>query len=204
MGIALIVAGAAGLVTVGALNWNLVRDKLKGAWSGIKQWFNTSVKPKLTLSYWKEKFSNIGKGLTQKIKDGVNSGIALFNRFIAWINQKMRLSWNAFTFLGKTIFPAGSFQLLRIPSIPALAQGAVLPANKPFLAMVGDQKNGTNVEAPLETIKQALAEVMAMQGTGDTIIRFTGDLAQLGRVLKPVIDKENRRVGDSLAEEVFG
>lgn len=42
--------------------------------------------------------------------------------------------------------------------IPKLATGAVLPANREFLALVGDQKHGTNVEAPLSTIKQALRE----------------------------------------------
>ena len=68
------------------------------------------------------------------------------------------------------------------PQIPYLAQGAVLPANKPFLAMVGDQKHGTNVEAPLATIQEALANVLAQQGMGGDIhITFTGDLAQLGR-----------------------
>ncbi len=39
-----------------------------------------------------------------------------------------------------------------------LAEGAVLEPNKPFWAIVGDQTQGTNVEAPLETIKQALRE----------------------------------------------
>ena len=48
-----------------------------------------------------------------------------------------------------------------LPQIPYLAQGAVLPANKPFLAMVGDQTHGTNVEAPLATIQEAVAAVMA-------------------------------------------
>ena len=47
-----------------------------------------------------------------------------------------------------------------LPRIPQLARGAVLPANKPFLAMVGDQRNGTNIEAPLETIQEALANVL--------------------------------------------
>lgn len=202
LGIGLIAVGAAGLVTVGAMNWNAIQDKLKDVWDGIKRWFNSSVKPKLTLSYWKEKFSNIGEGLKQKIKDGVNSGIALFNRFISWINQKMKFSWGDFSILGEKVISAGSFQLFKLPPIPALAQGAVLPANKPFLAMVGDQKNGTNVEAPLETIKQALAEVMATQGAGDININFTGDLAGLARVLKPVIDKENKRVGGNLVTEV--
>ena len=44
--------------------------------------------------------------------------------------------------------------------IPHLATGAVLPPNQPFLSIVGDQSRGTNVEAPLDTIKQAVAEVM--------------------------------------------
>lgn len=201
LGLALIAAGAVGLVTVGAMNWNAIKEKLSTVWAGIKQWFDTNVKPKLTLTYWKEKFSNIADGLVQKIKDGVNAGIGLFNRFIDWLNEKLKLSWGDFSIGGVKIIDKGSFQLLKLPKIPLLAQGAVLPANKPFLAMVGDQKNGTNVEAPLETIKQALAEVMAAYGGGggDIVIRFEGDLAQLGRALKPVIDTENKRVGPSLA-----
>lgn len=56
--------------------------------------------------------------------------------------------------------PFASLPKLNFFRIPKLAQGAVLPPNQPFLSMVGDQKSGTNVEAPLETIKQAVAEVM--------------------------------------------
>ena len=52
--------------------------------------------------------------------------------------------------------------------VPALAQGAVIPPNRQFLAMLGDQTTGTNVEAPLETIKQAMAETLAgWQGSAD-------------------------------------
>lgn len=46
------------------------------------------------------------------------------------------------------------------PQIPYLAKGAVLPPNKPFMAVVGDQTHGTNVEAPLTTIQEAVAIVM--------------------------------------------
>lgn len=44
--------------------------------------------------------------------------------------------------------------------IPRLAQGAVIPPNREFMAVLGDQKSGTNIEAPLDTIKQAVAEVL--------------------------------------------
>ena len=53
--------------------------------------------------------------------------------------------------------PMRTFQA---PQIPYLARGAVLPANRPFLAMVGDQKHGTNIEAPLATIQEAVSVVM--------------------------------------------
>lgn len=49
--------------------------------------------------------------------------------------------------------------------IPMLATGAVIPPNAPFMAMLGDQKHGTNIEAPLDTIKQAVREVMG-SGSG--------------------------------------
>lgn len=54
-----------------------------------------------------------------------------------------------------------------MPQIPKLANGAVLKPNAPFLAMVGDQKHGTNIEAPLETIKQGLREVQQENGIGN-------------------------------------
>lgn len=46
------------------------------------------------------------------------------------------------------------------PQIPYLAQGAVIPPNREFMAVLGDQSHGTNVEAPLATIQQAVAAVM--------------------------------------------
>jgi phage-related protein len=82
-------------------------------------------------------------------------------------------------------------------SIPKLAQGAVIPPNREFMAVLGDQKKGTNIEAPLDTIKQAVAEVY--RGSTDNInINFSGSLSQLARVLNPQISRENRRVGTSL------
>lgn len=52
-------------------------------------------------------------------------------------------------------------------SLPRLATGAVLPANQPFLSVVGDQKHGTNIEAPLDTIKQALKETLQGMNMAD-------------------------------------
>ena len=135
-----------------------------------------------------EKLAGITKG-------AVNGVISVVNSLIAAVGNAINALFDLLSF--NINLPGGGSIGMRlpqvsIPQIPYLAQGAVLPANKPFLAMVGDQRNGTNVEAPLETIKQALAEVMAQYGGGNVEVVFTGDLAALGRVLAPVVSKAQR------------
>lgn len=196
LGIALIAAAtaAAGLVSVSNLNWNAIKEKLASMWTGIKNWFNTSVKPKLTLAYWKTKFANIATGLTQKIKDGINAAISLFNRFISWINSKMSFSWGDKYLLGQKIISAGSIQLFTIPQIPMLAKGAVIPPNAPFMAMLGDQKHGTNIEAPLSTIQEAVAMVMQDYSAAN-LAGHEATVAVLREILEAVLGIE---IGDKV------
>lgn len=61
-------------------------------------------------------------------------------------------------------------------SIPALARGAVIPPNREFLAVLGDQRSGTNIEAPLATIEQAVENVMSRFGGGNADIHITVEL----------------------------
>lgn len=62
----------------------------------------------------------------------------------------------------------GGIFVPQIPSVPVphLATGAVIPPNAPFMAMLGDQRHGTNIEAPLDTIKQAVREVVGNGSNG--------------------------------------
>lgn len=158
LGIALIAAGAAGLATWAKVNWDFVLDKLKAIWESVKNWWNTNVAPKLSLEFWKEQFSNIKEGFEAKVKDAVNAGITVFNKFIQWINKKMNISWKSLKLFGQEIIPSGSFQLLTIPEIPKLAQGAVIPPNREFMAVLGDQTSGNNIEAPEDLIRQIVRE----------------------------------------------
>ena len=161
LGLGLILAGAAGLAAAIAPNWDFILEKLQGAWANIKNWWDTKIAKFFTFAFWKQKFSAIGESLVSTVKNAVNAGISLFNRFINWINSKLVISWPSIPFLG---ISAGSYQLLRIPNIPLLAQGAVIPPNREFLAVLGDQKHGTNIEAPLDTIQQAAAQAFAEMG----------------------------------------
>ncbi len=79
--------------------------------------------------------------------------------------------------------------------IPQLAHGAVIPPNKEFLAVLGDQKSGTNVEAPLSTIKQAVMEALA-QGSREPInVNLVVDGKTLARVVVPNINNMTRAAG---------
>lgn len=200
LGMALMAAGATGLVTVGSINWNALQEKLKSVWNGIKEWFNSTVKPCLTLAYWQEKFSvisdaigNVFSSVWEWIQNLWNEIVGFFNGFVGMWNSVFGGGGSGGSY--GTTSGASAYSMMPetpITRIPALARGAVLPANKPFLAMVGDQKSGTNVEAPLETIKQALAEVLGESGL-DVDINFTGSLSQLARVLTPEITKRQRQ-----------
>ena len=53
--------------------------------------------------------------------------------------------------------------------VPYLAHGAVIPANREFLAVLGDQKSGTNIEAPLDTMLQAFKQALSEMGGGSNV-----------------------------------
>lgn len=190
LGIALILAGAKGMAKYAPADWNALLKKIQSVWSSIKTWFNKNVAPKFTTKYWGSKFSSIKTALTGKIKGALNAAIALFNKFVNWVNAKMKISWGALKVPGiGEIIPKGSFQLLKLKNIPYLAQGGVIPANREFLAVLGDQKHGNNIEAPEALIRQIVREESGGNGTytfvaqldGRTIFREVIDQAKLSR-----------------------
>lgn len=195
LGIALIVAGAAGLVTVTALKWDAIKEKIVGVWNSIKTWWQAHVAPVFTIEWWKEKFSTISDGLKEKIKDGINSAIDLLNRFIGWVNDKLNITWDSLNLFGQEVIPSGSYQLLNLPTIPKLAAGAVIPPNREFMAILGDQTSGTNIEAPLETIVQAFRQALGERGGSRQTIILQVDKHEFGRVTFDAYNAESQRVG---------
>ena len=88
-----------------------------------------------------------------------------------------------------------SWKGLSIPTIPKinipyLANGAVFPGGSPYMAVVNDQPAGqTNIEAPLDTIKQGVAEVMASKGGGNVTVELVGD----AKGLFTAVVKQNKK-----------
>lgn len=172
-----------------AVSNSSIVTSIKNIWASVKSWFKNSVSPKFTVTFWKNKFLSIKTALTDRIKGAVNAAIALFNKFVSWVNDKMNIKWSGFKLHGIEVIPKGSFQLLKLKSIPYLAQGGVIPANREFLAVLGDQKHGNNIEAPESLIRQIVREESGGNGTytfvaqlnGRTIFREVIDQAKLSR-----------------------
>lgn len=84
---------------------------------------------------------------------------------------------------------------------PRLAQGAVIPPNREFMAVLGDQPSGTNIETPLETMVQAFRMALAEGGMGrDITVIMELDRTQFGKVVYRANTDEVQRVGVKLAE----
>lgn len=145
-------------------------------------------------------------GIRLFLKSAVNGVISLLNSMLARLVSALnavvgvanRLSFTVPSWvpgIGGRHFGV-SLPYVSTPSIPYLAKGAVLPAGKPFLAMVGDQRHGTNVEAPLSTIQEAVALVMEDQ-TGAILRGFEATVGIQKEILEAVL-------GIQIGDEVLG
>ena len=83
-----------------------------------------------------------------------------------------------------------------------LATGAVIPPNKEFLAMLGDQKHGVNVEAPLDTIKGAVREVLGENGgvSNSEVITLLQELISVVEAKRLTISSKD--IGDTAIDEI--
>lgn len=169
----------------------------------VDDWIENNVKPLFTKEKWIEIFSNISQAMANKMNevmswftkekwqeagknlynglagninkaiDGIqnliNSAIDFFNRIIDGYNSIADVNP-----LMKRINPINPINLSKY-KIPQLAQGAVIPPNKEFMAILGDQKQGVNIETPLATMIEAFKQAQSQQ-TGELVADITLDI----------------------------
>lgn len=108
--------------------------------------------------------SGISSGI-RGITDTLNDVIRKVNTTVGNINNTIGNIERGFTFSYNVQLPNGgrrwgnySLNLPRVNTVPYLATGAVIPPRSEFLAVLGDQKNGRNLEAPESLIRQIVRE----------------------------------------------
>lgn len=149
----------------------------------------------------KDIFSGIWDSLVGIVRGVLNAIISILNFVFEGV-------FNAVKKQAGVILPIFGYDKEKIesispPKIPALARGAVIPANREFLAVLGDQKHGRNLEAPEDLIRQIVREETSGSGAKETTIRFEGTMGQLIRAMKPYLDEEDRRRGVRLVNSTI-
>ena len=153
--------------------WNGVLDILKGVWNLI-----------------------VGtvEGAINFIIDGINLLISALNKIHFEVPDWVPL-------VGGKSFGINITPVSRV-SLPRLASGAVIPPNREFMAVLGDQKSGTNIETPLATMvqafKQAMNETGGMGGRSITVVMQV-DKREFARAVYQANNDETQRVGVRLA-----
>ena len=143
---------------------------------------------------------------------GISLGLAIHWSSITYDEVPKRTAGGGFSggggFGSRT--SRAAYQSLQVPPVssvdlPRLASGAVIPPNREFLAVLGDQRQGTNIEAPAEMIRQMVADGIRAAGIGNgngnrsqTVILQVGR-RELGRVVYELNKEETQRVGVQLA-----
>ena len=194
-------------------------ETLKSKWEGVGKWFETNVESPLKTS-----IENIGTTLSDTLttmqSDNETAWKNMYdkvNEYITNIQSKINsLQGKTFTVTIKNgaspqsggsgnpaaVSPQALFSSDAAMGIPYLASGAVIPPNAPFMAVLGDQRNGTNLETPEDLLRKIVREEIGEINI-TTEVNFEGTLAQFVRSLYPEIKSEAQRRGTSLGKEVI-
>lgn len=161
-----------------------IRNIAEIMWEGLKNTFKNMVNVIISLI----------NGLISGVQSMINSVANKINGMISSINS----------FLEAVGMPTIDFRIptVTLPRVPALAEGAVIPPNREFLAVLGDQTSGTNIETPLDTMLEAFRTALRENGGGrgsQTVILML-DKRELGRAVIEAGNEETRRIGIRLVE----
>ena len=148
-----------------------------------------------------EGVKNIFKGAWNGVVSLLEGAVNIIIRGLNWlISQMNKISFDIPSWVPGV---GGKNFGINIPKItefqiPRLAAGAVIPPNREFLAVLGDQRSGTNIEAPLDTIQQALVQAMREIGItsgGTQTINLVVDGRTLAKVIVPQINRMTQQAG---------
>ena len=143
--------------------------------------------------------NNLTNGLsdsaTRGIEQTLNAIVRKVNDTINNINGALSNIEHAFTFTYTYQNPVTGFtdrytswmNLSRVNSVPYLASGAVIPPRSEFLAVLGDQKSGNNIEAPEGLLRKIVREEVPQKQDGNT---YNVSVTASGRKLLNIILEE--------------
>lgn len=197
----LVVAGIAAIlfaITTLAGNGEQLIGNLKQAFSGLVTFLDGLIN--LDIDKMLSGLKGMVSGALNTVLTIVGSVINLIIRGLNWLIEKINsISFDMPDWVpgvgGKSWGP--NIPLVKEWQIPQLAQGAVIPPNREFLAVLGDQRSGNNYEVPDAKLRQLLREELsALGGKSEAVLMLDRDV--LGRVVYQLNKAEGNRIGVSL------
>lgn len=146
----------------------------------------------------KEIFKGIWNGIVAIIEAAINFIIDGINLLISALNTIHFEIPDWVPIIGGKSFGINIPLVSRV-ELPRLAEGAVIPPNREFMAVLGDQKSGTNIETPLETMVQAFKQAMNESGGRSQTIILQLNGREFARAVYKANNEETQRVGVRLA-----
>lgn len=180
--------------------WDKIKDKTSRTWESVTTFVSTKVEAIKTaiidkFNAARDAVKSAFEGIVNFIKAPINQAISIVNNAVGMINNAIGGIESAFSFGPWTVpTPFGSKTIgfhatfPRVSTIPYLASGAVIPPRSEFLAVLGDQKKGNNLEAPESLLRQIVREESGKgQGEGNT---YNVTVNASGRKLLDIIISE--------------
>lgn len=197
----LVVAGIAAIlfaITTLAGNGEQLIGNLKQTFSGLVTFLDGLIN--LDIDKMLSGLKGMVSGALNTVLTIVGSVINLIIRGLNWLIEKINsISFDMPDWVpgvgGKSWGP--NIPLVKEWQIPQFAQGAVIPPNREFLAVLGDQRSGNNYEVPDAKLRQLLREELsALGGKNEAVLVLDRDV--LGRVVYQLNKAEGNRIGVSL------
>ena len=161
--------------------WDKIKDKTSRTWESVTTFVSTKVEAIKTaitdkFNAARDAVKSAFEGIVDFIKRPINQAISIVNNAVGMINSAIGGIESAFSFGPWNVpTPFGTKRIgfhatfPRVGTIPYLASGAVIPPRSEFLAVLGDQKKGNNLETPESLLRQIVREESGKgQGNGNT------------------------------------
>lgn len=184
--------------------WN----KIVGVWNAAASWFETNVTKPIENAF--QAMGNFIKGIFNGIIGFIEGIINGAIRGINWlIDQLNKISFDVPDWVPGIGGKNFGFNVSHVSEVklPRLANGAVIPPNQQFAAILGDQRSGKNLEAPAGLIRQMVAEGMqaamahgSFRLGGNMTVIMEIDGREFGRASYKYGTAERQRVGVRLTE----
>lgn len=202
-----------GLATKMTTIWGNIKTSAHQKWNAI--WSTVSgfvkrIKNAIVDKFTSAKNTVVGvfNGMGDAIRSVLNNIISVVNGAISKVNGVVSAIESAFSFgPWKVPTPFGSKTIgfratfPRVPTVPYLAKGAVIPPRSEFLAVLGDQKQGNNIETPEALLRKIVREETAGRQTGGGSYRFTAQINR--RTLFDEMMKEAQMRRDTSGKNPF-